>query len=164
MGIFLWVICLFQLQVHLLNRILWDVTVISAVLSAALFIYQESMVVIVCLLSELFHVLQRSGHQKSCDNFYEDKQQTTKHHDNMKHGVLSLCSIRIFIPFCSFLCEITGLQAEVYLCTITSASSSSGASGKEKSNGEYWGWVNARCTGCHSVLGVTTLLLSPRPS
>lgn len=74
MGIFLWVMCLFQLQVHLLNRISWNVTVISAVLSAALFIYQESMVVIVCLLSELFHVLQRSGHQKSCDNFYEDKQ------------------------------------------------------------------------------------------
>lgn len=80
---------------------------------------------------------------------------------------LSVCvcssssSSRIFISFCSYLCEITGLQAEVYLCTIASAS---GASGKEKSNSELWGWVKARCTGCHSVLGVTTLFPSPRPS
>lgn len=67
---------------------------IRVVLSAALFICQESMVVIVCLLLELFHVLQRSGHQKSCENFSEeDKQQTTKHLENMKHSVLSLCFI-----------------------------------------------------------------------
>lgn len=78
----------------------------------------------------------------------------TFHALGMRMGRCTCYVTTIFIPICAlFVWNHTATGERVHLCTSTADE----ASGKEKSRSELWVWIKARCKGCHSALGATTL-------